>query len=235
MTSVWAALPSNRAVEILLEAGLALLSFVSPLKLSRKILPEAQKGHKTENIILNQKAFSGCLKGAICVPNSDYSNYMLKTSMQVHNLKRERTSSPFRRGLALYFSRSVWLTKEKKWGRSERRRGAGKKKRWDERKEWPAEKNSREGGWKRRMTSDLDKGWTTNPVIASVQDKNNSFVQQQQGSCQCSRTASPLHCSAQHIPSTLPDLPLSLCSVAKLSMLTVPVVVVRKLLHDGSQ
>lgn len=101
-------------MEILLEAGLALLSFVSPLKLCRKILPEAQKGHKTENIILNQKAFSGCLKGAICVPNSDYSNYMMKTSRQVHNLKRKRTSSPFRRGQALYFSRSIWLTKEKK-------------------------------------------------------------------------------------------------------------------------
>lgn len=103
-----AALPSNRAVAILLEAGLALLSFVSPFSLCRKILPEAEKGHKTEDIILNQKAFSGCIKGAICVPNSDYSNYVVKTSRQVHNLKRKRTSSPFfRRGQALYFSRSV--------------------------------------------------------------------------------------------------------------------------------
>lgn len=78
-------------MEILLEAGLALLSFVSPLSLCRKIPPEAEKGHKTEDIILNQKAFSDCIKGAICVPNSVYSNYVVKTSRQVHNLKRKRT------------------------------------------------------------------------------------------------------------------------------------------------
>lgn len=90
------------------------------------------------------------------------------------------------------------------------------KKRWEKR--MGSRKNSREGGWKRKMTSDLDKGWTTNLVIASVQDKNNSFVQQQQGSCQCSRTAFPRRCSAQHIPSPLPGLPLSLCCVAKLSV-----------------
>lgn len=105
--------------------------------------------------------------------------------------------------------RTEW---KKEWSRIE------KKMRWGKR--MASRKNSREGGWKRRMTSDLDKGWTTNLVIASVQDKNNSFVQQQQGSWQCSRTASSLHCSAQHIPSTLPDLPLSLCSVAKLSVLS---------------
>jgi len=57
-------------VEILLEAGLALLSFVSALSPCRGILPEAVKGHKTECTILNQKAFSGCIKGAICVPSS---------------------------------------------------------------------------------------------------------------------------------------------------------------------
>lgn len=79
-------------MEILLEAGLGLLSFVSPFSLCRKILPEAVIGHKTEDTILNQKAFSGCIKGAICVASSDYSNYLVETSRQVHNLKRKRTS-----------------------------------------------------------------------------------------------------------------------------------------------
>lgn len=45
---------------------------------------------KTEDIVLNQKAFSGCIKGAICVPSGDCRNYVVKTSKQVHNLKRKR-------------------------------------------------------------------------------------------------------------------------------------------------